>query len=118
MALQKFADQFGRVNAGSGTYVIPTVWQSVGSGTPLAGVALGCLLAARKTSVQDVMPSMFFANRLLKALGARLGRKVCFRIIAAIATVGVLLQATAINNYWQIIGGRIVNSISMGIICK
>lgn len=98
MALQKFADQFGRMNALTGLYSIPTVWQSVGSGTPLAGVALGCLLAA--------------------PLGERFGRKICFRIISAIATVGVLVQATAIGSYWQIIAGRIINSVSMGIICN
>jgi SP family sugar:H+ symporter-like MFS transporter len=98
LGLSTFAKDFGEFDPLTGTYIIPTVWQSVGSGTPIAGIALGCLLSA--------------------PLSERLGRKKTFIILAVISVIGVLIQATAMTSYWQIIAGRIINSISMGIICK
>lgn len=96
--MTKFCEDFGRLDPLTGAYAIPTTWQSVGSGTPTAGVAVGCLLAA--------------------PLSKRLGRKPCFIILSCIAVIGILIQATAQYSYWQILAGRIINSLSMGIICK
>ncbi|RDW88146.1 MFS general substrate transporter-27 [Coleophoma cylindrospora] len=98
LGMTKFCEDFGRLDPVTGTYVIPTTWQSVGSGTPTAGVAIGCLLSA--------------------PLSKRLGRKPCFILLACVAIVGILIQATAQHSYWQILVGRIINSLSMGIICN
>lgn len=98
LGLTTFAKAFGEFDATTGAYIIPTVWQSVGSGTPIAGIALGCLLSA--------------------PLSERMGRKKTFIVLSIISMIGILIQATAMNSYWQILVGRIINSVSMGIICK
>lgn len=95
--MKKFAEDFGYYDPSTSSWAIPTTWQSVGSGTPAAGVAIGCLVS--------------------QPLSQSFGRKRCFLILSALALVGILVQVTAFN-YWQILVGRIVNSISMGIICK
>ncbi|KAK8018673.1 hypothetical protein PG991_007863 [Apiospora marii] len=48
----------------------------------------------------------------------RYGRIKTFLLAAAIAVVGILIQVTAIGRFWQLMAGRIVNSISMGLVCN
>jgi len=95
--MDQFKKDFGRIDSITGEYAIPTTWQSAGSGTPLAGVAIGCLMSA--------------------PISKHLGRKKIFMLLSIIALVGILIQVTA-KNFWQIIGGRIVNSLSMGMIAS
>lgn len=93
----QFKKDFGRIDPATGEYAIPTTWQSVGSGTPSAGIAIGCLLSA--------------------SISKHLGRKRTFLILAVVALVGILIQVTA-KSFWQLFAGRMVNSLSMGIICS
>lgn len=77
---------------------IPTPWQSAGTAIPIAGVALGCLLSG--------------------LIGNKLGRIKTFFVSAAIAMVGILIQATSFRRFWQLTAGRTINALSMGIVCN
>jgi hypothetical protein len=96
--MDAFKKDLGAYDQATDTYVVPATWLSTGTGTPQAGLALGCLIAG--------------------AVGRRIGRVKSFYLAAAISIVGVLIQATTMQSYWQLMAGRVVNSVSMGIICK
>jgi SP family sugar:H+ symporter-like MFS transporter len=96
--MDEFKKDLGVYDEATGDYAVPSSWLSTGSGTPQAGLALGCLIAG--------------------TIGRRVGRVKSFYLAAAISIVGVLIQATTMRSYWQLMTGRIVNSVSMGIICK
>ncbi|KAK7943701.1 uncharacterized protein PG986_012814 [Apiospora aurea] len=98
LGMQQFAKDFGVLNTTTGTYSIPTSWQSAGSGAPMAGIALGCLFSG--------------------FVGHKYGRIKTFLLAAAIAVVGILVQVTAIGKFWQLMAGRIINSVSMGLVCN
>ncbi|KAK6214311.1 Dolichyl-diphosphooligosaccharide-protein glycosyltransferase subunit dad1 [Pestalotiopsis sp. IQ-011] len=98
LGMTKFAEDFGVYDAATGTYSIPASWQSAGSGAPIAGVALGCLFSG--------------------FLGQRLGRIRSFFLAAAIAIVGILIQVCSFGQFWQLMAGRIINSVSMGLVCN
>jgi SP family sugar:H+ symporter-like MFS transporter len=96
--MDEFKKDLGVYDPATGTYAVPSTWLSTGSGTPQAGLALGCLIAG--------------------TVGRRIGRVKSFYLAAAISVVGVLIQAATMRSYWQLMTGRVVNSVSMGIICK
>ncbi|KAJ3547064.1 hypothetical protein NM208_g1694 [Fusarium decemcellulare] len=73
---------------------LPSDWLSIATGTPIAGWIIGCLVASYLTS--------------------GLGRKMTIAIVCLIALVGMILQC-AIDSYWGIMAGRLVNAVSMGI---
>ncbi|KAI1841937.1 hypothetical protein JX265_013052 [Neoarthrinium moseri] len=98
LGMPKFAQDFGVYNAATGTYSIPASWQSAGSGAPLAGVALGCLFSG--------------------LVGQRFGRIKTFYLASIIAIVGILIQVCSFGNFWQLMTGRIINSVSMGLVCN
>ena len=107
LGMSQFQKDFGRIDPLTNSYSIPAVWQSVGSGTPTAGIAVGTLIAS--------------------FLGNRFGRIKALWFAAGLAIVGILIQSTAgvgltasggEKAYWQLVGGRIVNALSMGVICK
>lgn len=90
----RFSADLGTSVGGSTTKSIPSSWLSIASGTPIAGWVIGCVIASEITR--------------------RLGRRMTVVVICIIAIVGITIQA-AVNNYWAIMAGRLVNSISMGI---
>lgn len=98
LGMSQFQHDFGRFDPLTNTYTIPTTWQSIASGTPTAAIACGTLVAGY--------------------LGNRYGRIRSFWIAACVAIVGILIQATAMTSFWQVLAGRIVNGVSMGVICK
>jgi SP family sugar:H+ symporter-like MFS transporter len=98
LGMSKFAEDFGVLDATTGTYSIPASWQSAGSGAPLAGVALGCLFSG--------------------LIGHKYGRIKTFYLAAAIAIVGIMIQVCSFGKFWQLMAGRIINSVSMGLVCK
>ncbi|KAM0815830.1 putative Major facilitator superfamily (MFS) profile domain-containing protein [Seiridium cardinale] len=98
LGMNKFAEDFGVFDAATGTHSIPASWQSAGSGAPTAGVALGCLFSG--------------------LVGQRLGRIRTFFLAAIIAVIGILIQVCSFGHFWQLMAGRIVNSISMGLVCN
>lgn len=98
LGMSQFQKDFGKYDSMADTYYLPTTWQSIASGTPIAGIAVGALLAG--------------------FIGSRLGRVKSLWIAAGIAIAGILLQSTAMTSFWQLVVGRIVNAFSMGIICK
>jgi MFS transporter, SP family, sugar:H+ symporter len=77
LGMAQFKKDFGVYDPSTGSYILPTSWQSAGSGPPMAGLAFGALLSG---------------------------------------LVGILIQATSRHSYWQIVAGRIVNSLALGVI--
>ncbi|KAF4990008.1 hypothetical protein FDECE_14523 [Fusarium decemcellulare] len=73
---------------------LPSDWLSIATGTPIAGWIIGCVVASYLTS--------------------GLGRKMTIVIVCLIALVGMILQC-AIDSYWGIMAGRLVNAVSMGM---
>ncbi|KAH8678260.1 putative transporter [Xylariales sp. PMI_506] len=98
LGMAQFAKDFGVYDASTDSYSIPASWQSAGSGAPVAGVALGCLFSG--------------------ILGQRLGRIKTFFLAAAIAIVGIMIQVCSFGHFWQLMAGRIINSVSMGLVCN
>ncbi|KAJ6003491.1 Major facilitator superfamily domain general substrate transporter [Penicillium sp. IBT 35674x] len=96
--INQFLKDFGVYDAKAQSYYLPSTWKSVGSGLPVAGLAIGSLLSS--------------------AIGIRLGRIRTFRIASVISAVGIIIQSTAIHSYWQIMVGRIVNTLALGILAN
>lgn len=45
LGMQQFQKDFGVFNVTTKAWEIPVTWQSIGSGTPTAGIAIGTLIA-------------------------------------------------------------------------
>lgn len=96
--MPQFSKDFGVYNLETNSYYIPSAWKSAGSGPPIAGLAIGSLISG--------------------IIGNKLGRINTFRVSSYISIVGIIIQSTAISSYWQLTVGRIVNSLSLGIIAN
>lgn len=96
--MEQFKKDFGVYDTTLGAWSIPSTWQSVATGTPTAGLAMGALVSG--------------------LIGNRLGRVKTFFVAAVIGGIGILIQCVSFGNYWQLMVGRIVNSVSLGIVCK
>lgn len=72
LGLQQFADDFGVQQHPGEAKVIPSSWQSAGTGTPNAGMALGCILGGY--------------------CSAYLGRKITIVVLSIISIIGVIIQ--------------------------
>lgn len=91
---QQFKDKYGQSPRFGQPKIIPSTWQSIGSGTPTAALACGNILGG-------------FIN-------AKIGRRMSIVVLAVVAIIGIILQVS-IESFWGVIAGRIVNGISMGI---
>lgn len=98
LGMTQFKKDFGVWDDTSSEWIIPSTWQSIATGTPTAGLAMGCLVSG--------------------FIGRRVGRIRSFFVAGGIAVIGIVIQVASIHSYWQLMAGRIINSISMGIICK
>lgn len=93
MGVQEFKEKYG-VSPGPGQPKdIPSSWKSAGTGTPNAGMAIGCLLGGYANSV--------------------LGRKKTIALLSVIAIIGIIIQV-AVDSYWAIVVGRTINGLSIG----
>ena len=95
LGLPKFKEKYGEYDPERGAWVIPSVKISVGTGTGSAGIILGCIIAPIVTS--------------------RLGRKKSFLVISALMIVGIVLEATAVTTFWQLVVGRIIVYSGIGL---
>lgn len=98
LGMAKFKHDFGVYDEVLGEWAIPSTWQSIATGTPTAGLAVGALVSG--------------------FIGNKLGRLRTFLVAAIISFIGILIQSASIGNFWQLMVGRIVNAISLGIICN
>ncbi|KAK6423957.1 hypothetical protein LTR81_003344 [Elasticomyces elasticus] len=98
IGMAQFKKDLGVFDQSAESYIVPSTWLSIGSGTPQAGLAFGCLVAG--------------------FVGRAIGRLRCFYLAASIRIVGILVQAATVHSYWQFMVGRVINSVSMGIICN
>ncbi|BDD57002.1 hypothetical protein MAP00_002411 [Monascus purpureus] len=94
LGLQQFADDYGVSDGPGQKKYIPSNWQSAGTGTPNAGMAIGCIFGG-------------FCCQYL-------GRKMTIVVLAIVSIVGVVIQC-AVPSYWGVLVGRTINGISMGM---
>ncbi|GJC97784.1 monosaccharide transporter [Colletotrichum higginsianum] len=95
LGLSEFQRKYGAFDAELGRYVIPSDKLSVGTGTGSAGIIIGCVIAPIVTS--------------------KLGRKMAFMIMSALMTTGIVIEATALTSFRQLVVGRIVVYSSIGL---
>jgi MFS family permease len=98
LAMPQFLNDFGVYNPKTNSFDLPSTWQSAGSGPPIAGLAVGAVIAGM--------------------VGNHLGRLKTFRLSSVISIVGILIQCTSVGSYWQIMIGRIINSLALGILAN
>ncbi|KAL4801801.1 general substrate transporter [Aspergillus unguis] len=96
--IPQFVQDFGVYNPETQSYYLPSSWQSAGSGPPVAGLAIGALIAG--------------------AVGRHLGRIKTFRLASIISIVGIIIQSTAMHSYWQVTAGRIITTLALGILAN
>jgi SP family sugar:H+ symporter-like MFS transporter len=95
LGLAPFARKYGAYNEATGTYDIPSEKQSAGTGTGSAGIILGCLIAPW--------------------LCQNLGRKPTLLVMASLLVVGIVLEASAITSFWQLVVGRVIVYSGIGL---
>ncbi|EXJ87773.1 hypothetical protein A1O1_04700 [Capronia coronata CBS 617.96] len=95
LGLLQFKKKYGAYDAASGSWAMPSEKTSVGTGTGSAGIILGCIIAPIVTT--------------------KFGRKAGFMCLSALMLLGVILEATAITSYWQLVVGRIVVYAGIGL---
>ncbi|KAM0541014.1 hypothetical protein ACHAPJ_013414, partial [Fusarium lateritium] len=95
LGLEQFKKKYGYYDSHLGTYIIPSEKLSVGTGTGSAGIIIGCIIAPIVTS--------------------RLGRKKSFLVLSFLMTVGVVLEASALTSFWQLVVGRIIVYSGIGL---
>lgn len=95
LGLSEFQRKYGAYDEELGRYAMPSDKTSVGTGTGSAGIIIGCVIAPIVTS--------------------KLGRKMAFMVMSGLMTIGILLEATAITSFWQLVVGRIVVYAGIGL---
>lgn len=95
LGLSEFKHKYGAYDADLDAWALPSQKASVGTGTGSAGIILGCLIAPVITS--------------------KFGRKAGFLVLSLLMIVGVILEATAITSFWQLVVGRIIVYSGIGL---
>ncbi|GAA5834241.1 hypothetical protein JCM9279_004254 [Rhodotorula babjevae] len=93
-----FGSQTSTAEDGTVTVSLSASEQSAGTSLGMAGIMLGCALAT--------------------PIGRWGGRRLGIKLMGVIALVGIIVQITASVQgfrYWQLVAGKVINSISMGI---
>lgn len=95
LGLSEFQRKYGEWDPELGRYAIPADKLSIGTGTGSAGIILGCIIAPIVTS--------------------KLGRKKAFAVMSLLMTIGVVLEASAVTSFWQLVVGRIIVYSGIGL---
>lgn len=95
LGLSPFGQKYGSWDPAENDYSIPPEKQSAGTGTGSAGIIVGCLIAPW--------------------LCENLGRRPTLLVMAGLLTVGIVLEATAVTSFWQLVVGRIVVYSGIGL---
>ncbi|CAG8021922.1 unnamed protein product [Penicillium olsonii] len=95
LGLSEFKQKYGAYNPALGEWAIPSQKASVGTGTGSAGIILGCLMAPIITS--------------------KFGRKAGFLGLSLLMILGVILEASAVTSFWQLVVGRIIVYSGIGL---
>lgn len=95
LGLSPFGKEYGAWDEVQNDWIIPSEKQSAGTGTGSAGIIVGCLVAPW--------------------LCSNLGRRPTLLVMASFLTVGIILEATAMTSFWQLVVGRIVVYSGIGL---
>lgn len=95
LGLSEFKRKYGSYNPTLDEWSIPSEKLSVGTGTGSAGIILGCIISPIITS--------------------KYGRKAGFLVLSLLITLGVVLEASAVTSFWQIVVGRIIVYSGIGL---
>lgn len=95
LGLSPFCRKYGSFNPTLDGYAIPSEKQSAGTGTGSAGIIMGCLIAPW--------------------LCQHLGRKPTLLVMAGLLSTGIVLEASAVTSFWQLVIGRIIVYSGIGL---
>lgn len=95
LGLSEFQRKYGEWDPELDAYAIPAHKTSVGTGTGSAGIILGCIIAPFVTS--------------------KLGRKKSFAVMSLLMVIGIVLEASAVTSFWQLVVGRIIVYSGIGL---
>jgi MFS family permease len=95
LGLSPFGKKYGEWDEAQNDWAIPAEKQSAGTGTGSAGIIIGCLVAPW--------------------LCSNLGRRPTLLVMASFLVVGIILEATAITSFWQLVVGRVVVYSGIGL---
>lgn len=95
LGLSQFGQKYGSWDPSINQYGISSEKVSAGTGTGSAGIIIGCLIAP--------------------PLCQNLGRKPTLLVMAGLLAVGVVLEASAVTSFWQLVVGRVVVYSGIGL---
>ncbi|KAL2857358.1 general substrate transporter [Aspergillus pseudoustus] len=95
LGLSQFGEKYGSWDPSINNYSILSEKTSAGTGTGSAGIIIGCLIAPW--------------------LCQNLGRKPTLLVMAGLLSVGIVLEASAVTSYWQLVVGRVVVYAGIGL---
>lgn len=95
LGMPQFGLRYGSWDPALKSYSIPSEKQSAGTGTGSAGIIFGCLIAPW--------------------LCQNLGRKPTLLVMAGLLSTGIVLEASAITSFWQLVVGRIIVYSGIGL---
>ncbi|KAL6241919.1 hypothetical protein RBB50_011164 [Rhinocladiella similis] len=94
LGMTQFQKDFGSYDPSAHSWSISASLQSVGSGLPIAGLAIGSLASGW--------------------VGNTLGRVRTLQLSTLVVLTGVLIQSTTFKSYWQLTMGRTINAVGLG----
>lgn len=94
LGMPSFTEKYGILNKATGTYAISAPLQSAGSAIPSAGLFIGSIICH------------FISDRW--------GRRPALFLTAILYIIAIIVEVTA-DSFWQIVVGRLLNSIPQGI---
>ncbi|KAH6667951.1 hypothetical protein B0J14DRAFT_704389 [Halenospora varia] len=94
LGMPAFTKAYGVYNPKTKGYTISAPLQSSGSGIPTAGRIIGSVLTP------------FIADRV--------GRRMCMLVMSVLFIISIIVEVTS-NSFWQIVMGRFLNYIPMGM---
>jgi len=117
--------------AADGTVSLSAPQQSAGAGLGQAGIMIGMIFWICSFNCNSLYSGCGFAS----FINHRFGRRKSVVVMAIVALIGITIQLTASTyggvidtthiytrdghfRYWQLVVGKLVNSISMGLACN
>ncbi|KAJ8112649.1 hypothetical protein OPT61_g5023 [Boeremia exigua] len=94
-AMPAFTKRFGVYNARKQTYEFESYFLSIMASLPYLGFAFGLVTG--------------------NMLSAKIGRKKCFMVMCFYSILGILVCITSTTNKWQVVAGRIIANVYIGM---
>jgi MFS family permease len=95
LGLSEFKKKYGEYDEETDSFALPSYKTSAGTGTGSAGIIIGCIIAPFVTTT--------------------LGRKKSFIVMSGLMSTGIVLEASAVTSFWQLVVGRMLVYSGIGL---